>query len=73
MYLGLVWYWWFIWFFLLILFFGFLGPSARHRIRETPLETLQRAYASGRLTTQEYEERRARLLRDQPARAEAHR
>lgn len=33
--------------------------------RETPLETLQRRYAEGEISTEEYEERKGRLERGQ--------
>jgi putative membrane protein len=31
---------------------------------QTPLQILQRRYAAGEITSEEYEERRAKLLRD---------
>lgn len=34
-------------------------------VRRSPLEVLQRRYAKGELTTEEYEERKERLERDQ--------
>jgi putative membrane protein len=41
-------YWWFFWVFLWILFFSFM----------------QRRYAAGEITSEEYEERRTKLVRD---------
>ena len=41
---------------------GSMMPSSAPR--EPPLEALQRRYAEGELTTEEYEERKKRLERD---------
>jgi putative membrane protein len=59
--------WWFFWAILIVLFFSLLTPVPRRRARltrETPLEILQRRYAAGDISTEEYEERKARLERD---------
>lgn len=63
---GMQWWWWIFWTFILILFFSFLTPVRRTTYRElqTPLQILQRRYAAGEITSQEYEERRAMLQRD---------
>lgn len=63
---GMQWWWWIFWIFILILFFSFLTPVRRTTYRElqTPLQILQRRYAAGEITSQEYEERRAMLQRD---------
>jgi len=37
---------------------------ASYREMQTPLQLLQRRYAAGEITTEEYEERRAKLMRD---------
>jgi putative membrane protein len=37
------------------------APLASTSTRETPLEVLQRRYAEGEISTEEYEERKARL------------
>jgi putative membrane protein len=67
------WLWWLFWIAIVVLFFGFARPVPRRRWRrfgdETPLGRLQRRYAAGELTTQEYEERRAILERDREAAA----
>jgi len=55
--------WWIIW--IALIFAIFLFPTPRTRVyRETPLDILQKKYASGKMTTQEYEERKAILQRD---------
>lgn len=59
--------WWFFWILLLVMFFWWLRlvprGSAQTR-RETPLEILQHRYAAGEITSEEYEECKARLERD---------
>lgn len=59
-------FWWIFWLVILALavwvFAG--GWGGRPDGRETPLETLRRRYASGEISTQEYEERKAVLERD---------
>jgi len=39
-------------------------PPASHSDRETPLDVLQRRYAEGEISTEEYEERKKRLDTD---------
>lgn len=58
--------WWLFWVALLVVFFALATPVPRHRVRlyEDPLSILRRRYAAGEITTDEYEERRTRLLRD---------
>lgn len=65
-------YWWCFWIIIIICwicFFAFLTPVRRSKWvtyskLETPLQVLQRRYAAGEITHEEYEERRTRLLRD---------
>ena len=62
-------YWWIFWFILWIMFFSFLMPVRRshwttYRQMQTPLQLLQKRYAAGEITSEEYEERRAKLQRD---------
>jgi putative membrane protein len=62
-------FWWFFWIILIIVFFSLLTPVPKKKARlhrETPLEILQRRYATGEISTEEYEERKARLERDKP-------
>ena len=62
--------WWFFWIILLVSFFSFLTPVPRKKARLhrlTPFDILQRRYAAGEISTEDYEERKARLERDAPA------
>lgn len=66
---GMQTYWWVFWFILWMLFFSFMMPVRRrtwssYRAMQTPLQILQRRYAAGEVTSEEYEERRTKLLRD---------
>jgi putative membrane protein len=67
-FLGMYWLWWVFWLAIIALVFGFAWPVPRRRLRlyrdDTPLARLQRRYAAGEISTQEYEERRAILERD---------
>ena len=65
-YWGMHTYWWFWWLFMWLMFFSFFMPVRRHVYRQmqSPLQLLQARYAAGELTSEEYEERRAKLLRD---------
>jgi len=68
-YWGMHAYWWIFWVVLWVLFFSSMMPVRRstwasYQEMQTPLQLLQRRYAAGEITTQEYEERHARLLRD---------
>lgn len=56
--------WWFFWALLIVLFFTLVTPVPKHRVRETPLEILQRRYAAGEISSEEYEERKGKLERD---------
>lgn len=61
--------WWLFWILLLVSFFSFVTPVPRKKARLnrlTPLDILQRRYAAGEITTEDYEERKARLERDAP-------
>lgn len=62
-------FWWLFWIILIVLLLWLPGPLARNRARgsrETPLEILQRRYAAGEISTEEYEDRKSRLERDRP-------
>lgn len=55
--------WWIIW--LVLIFAIFFFPSRRTTVyRETPLDILQKKYAGGKMSTQEYQERKTILERD---------
>lgn len=69
---GMHWGWWIFW---VIAIAGLVWAIARAQqdraapppttpARETPLEILQRRYAEGEISTEEYEERKRRLERD---------
>jgi putative membrane protein len=59
--------WWVVWIALISIFFGLLTPVPRSKARVTPLHLLQRRYASGEISTEEYEERKTRIERDTPS------
>jgi len=63
---GMNFIWWFFWLALAVVFFTVAVPVPRRRVRlyDHPLSILRRRYAAGEISTEEYEERRARLIRD---------
>ncbi len=64
---GMHWGWWVFWiaFILVVVMLYWRGRTEpTTSTRETPLEMLQRRYAAGEITTEEYEERKKRLERD---------
>ena len=65
-YWGMHAYWWIWWVFIWIMFFGFFMPVRRtnYKLMQSPLQLLQARYAAGDITSEEYEERRTKLLRD---------
>jgi len=65
-YWGMHGYWWVFWFFLWIVMLSFWMPVRRttYRQMQSPLQLLQRRYAAGEINSEEYEERRTKLLRD---------
>jgi putative membrane protein len=65
-YWGMHTFWWIWWFFLWIMFLSFFMPVRRttYRQMQSPLQLLQRRYAAGEITSEEYEERKTKLLRD---------
>lgn len=56
--------WWLFWVMLIMALFSPYTPVPRHRRRETPHELLARRYAAGEISSEEYEERKAKLDRD---------
>lgn len=66
---GMHWFWWLFWIALLAaIFWAPWGTPLRRDKppRETPHELLRRRLATGEITTQEYEQRKALLDRDAP-------
>jgi len=63
---GMHFFWWFFWVMLMVGVFSLAPPVPRRRMRlyEHPLAMLQRRYASGEITTEEYEDRKGRIERD---------
>ena len=61
---GMHFFWWLFWVAAVMLLFSPMTPVSAGRRRETPLQVLQRRYATGEVTTVEYEERKATLERD---------
>lgn len=57
-------FWWIFWIALVALVFGFFDPVPRHKTKANPLGILQRRYAAGEITTQEYEEHKKHLEQD---------
>ena len=60
--------WWLFWLMLIIPFFWLATPVRRKTVRqyrENPFGILQRRYAAGEITTEEYEQRKTRIDRDQ--------
>ena len=55
-------FWWLFWIVVILALFSLLTPVSRRRRRETPLELLQRRYAAGEISTEEYEERKTKLI-----------
>jgi putative membrane protein len=73
--------WWIFWLALIAVFFALATPVRRSQARlyDDPLSILRRRYAAGQLTTEEYEDRKARLEKDlaadrsrQPPRIDRH-
>ncbi len=61
---GMHFFWWLFWVAAIMLLFSPITPVSTGRRRETPLQVLQRRYATGEVTTVEYEECKATLERD---------
>lgn len=60
-------FWWLFWIVMLVVLlalFSRLTPVPHSRRRETPLEVLQRRYAASEISTEDYEERKAKLEQD---------
>jgi putative membrane protein len=69
--IGMHWFWWLFWIAVIVgVWWTFSRrpmaepPPHSASLSESPLDRLQRRYADGEITTEEYEERKATLLRD---------
>ena len=62
-------FWWIFWVLAIVLLFSLTTPvpKGKAKLGETPLDILQRRYARGEISATEYEDRKSRLTRDQPA------
>ncbi len=57
--------WWFFWIVLLLIVFGWFETVPKKRIRkDAPLDILQKRFASGEITTEEYQEKKTILESD---------
>jgi len=64
---GMHMFWWVFWIVAIALFFALVEAQPRRnsrKRREKPLDILQKRYAAGELTTEEYEKRKSILERD---------
>jgi putative membrane protein len=64
---GMHFFWWMLWIVFIIIIFGWMTPVPRRTVRlyrEDPLAILRRRYAAGEITTEEYEDRKARIQKD---------
>jgi putative membrane protein len=66
---GMSFLWWIFWVALIAVFFSLATPVWRTHARfyNDPLSILRRRYASGEITTEEYDERKSRLQKDDEA------
>ena len=56
---GMHWLWWILW--LIFIFWVFVVPydvPGQRKKKDSPLDTLKRRYASGEISSQEFEERK---------------
>jgi putative membrane protein len=65
-FVGMHFFWWLFWVGLMVALFSLATPVPRRRMRlyEHPLAVLQRRYAAGEITTEDYEERKSRIEKD---------
>lgn len=65
-FMGMHLFWWLFWVAIIIGFVSMFTPVPRQQAaqRDAPLDVLQRRYAAGDISTEEYEQRRAVLVRD---------
>lgn len=59
---GMHWFWWVFWVvFVIVLVWAVTRTSSPPQQQETPLDVLERRYAEGEISTEEFEERKSRL------------
>lgn len=57
--------WWFVWILLLFLLFSWYAPVPRKKIkRDSAIEVLQKRFAAGHITNEEYQEKKKILEAD---------
>lgn len=57
--------WWFFWVLFLFTIFGWFEPVPKRKIkRDSPLDILQKRFAAGQITTEEYEAKKKILESD---------
>jgi putative membrane protein len=63
---GMGFFWWMFWIAAIAIFFALATPvrRGRGRLYDDPISILRRRYAAGEITTEEYEDRKSRLLKD---------
>lgn len=66
-FMGMHVFWWLFWVLIIIGFVALFTPVPKQQAkRRSALDLLQRRYAAGEISTDEYEQRRAVLTRDAP-------
>lgn len=51
--------WWFFWILIMFMMFGWFEPVPKKRLRrDSPLDILQKRFASGEITNEEYQEKK---------------
>lgn len=64
-FIGMHMLWWFFWIVLMVVLFGWFEPVPKKRIRkDSPLDILQKRFATGEITTEEYHEKKTVLETD---------
>lgn len=68
-FIGMHFFWWVFWIVLIMTAFATVTPVPKSQMKygERALDILRRRYATGKISTEDYEQRRAVLERDEPA------
>ncbi len=61
---GMHMFWWMFWIIGLVAYFSAVSPVPRKKLRETPLQLLQKRYVGQEISTVQYDELKSRLERD---------